>query len=86
MVSQCVWGALCQADLLFTTTVSNSCKKNIGLSKLSPDSSLYRKVAERWGILLPKRLMKIFVEIYVSRVSNPVHMNPNRIRLINIFK
>jgi hypothetical protein len=50
VVSQCVrelkWSSLWtlrQAGLLSRVTASNSCKKNIGLSKLSPDSTLYRK-------------------------------------------
>jgi hypothetical protein len=30
-------------------TASNSCRKNIGLSKLPPDSIRYRKVAEKRG-------------------------------------
>jgi hypothetical protein len=35
---------LCQAGFLSTATSRNSCRKNIGLSKLSPDSTLCRKV------------------------------------------
>jgi len=31
-----------QAGLLFRATASNSCRKNIGLTKPSPDSTLYR--------------------------------------------
>jgi hypothetical protein len=37
-------GTLRQAGLLSRTIANNSCRKNIGLSKLSPDSTLYRKV------------------------------------------
>jgi hypothetical protein len=44
-------GTLLQAGLLSRATASNSCRKNIGLSKLSPDSTLHRKVAKRRGIL-----------------------------------
>jgi hypothetical protein len=36
-------GTLRQVGLLSRATASNSCRKNIGLSKLSPDSTLYRK-------------------------------------------
>ncbi len=45
-------GTLLQAGLLSGTTASNSCRKNIGLTKLSADSTLYRMVAKRRGILL----------------------------------
>ncbi len=45
-------GTLRQAGLLCRAIASNSYRKNIGLSKLSPDSTLYRKVAETRGILL----------------------------------
>jgi hypothetical protein len=41
-----------QAGLLSRAPASNSCRENIRLSKLSPDSTLYRKVAERRGFLL----------------------------------
>jgi len=41
-------GTLDQTGLLSTATARN---KNIGLSKLSPDSTLYHKVAERRDIL-----------------------------------
>ncbi len=44
-------GTLHQAGLVSKATASNSCRKNIGLKKLSPDSTLYRKVTERPGIL-----------------------------------
>jgi len=47
---------LSQAGLLSRATASNSCREDIGLTKLSPDSTLYRKVAERRGILLPAYL------------------------------
>jgi hypothetical protein len=40
-------GTLDQTGLLSTATAKN---KNIGLSKLSPDSTRYRKVAETRGI------------------------------------
>ncbi len=40
-----------RADLLYKATASNSCRKNIGLSKLPPDSTVYCKVADRWDIL-----------------------------------
>jgi hypothetical protein len=40
-----------QVGLLSRATTSNSCRKNIGLSKLSTDSILYLKVAEKRGIL-----------------------------------
>ncbi len=40
-------GTLRQAGLLSRATASNSCRKNIRLSKLPPDSTLYRKVAKR---------------------------------------
>jgi hypothetical protein len=39
---------------------SISCTENIGLSKLSPDSTLYRKVAERRGILLQRDILTYF--------------------------
>ncbi len=42
---------ICQASLLSRATASNSCRTNIGLLKLFSDSTLYRKVAERWDIL-----------------------------------
>jgi hypothetical protein len=42
---------LCQVGLPFRATASNSCRENIGLSNLFPDSTLYRKIAERPGIL-----------------------------------
>jgi hypothetical protein len=45
------WVTLHQLGLLSRATASDSFRNNIGLSKLSPDSILYRKVAERWGIL-----------------------------------
>ncbi len=44
-------GTLFQVCLLSRATTSNSCRKNIGLSKLFPASTLYRKVAEKRGIL-----------------------------------
>ncbi len=37
-------GTLCQVGLLSTATASNSCRKNIELSKLSPDSTLYTSI------------------------------------------
>jgi hypothetical protein len=40
-----------QAGVPSRATARSSCRKNIGLSKLSPDSTLYRKIAERRGIL-----------------------------------
>jgi len=40
-------GTLDQAGLLPRATASNSCRKHIGLLKLSLDSSLYLKIAER---------------------------------------
>jgi hypothetical protein len=43
-------GTLRQAGLLSRATASDSWRKNIGLSKLSPDSTLYH-VAERGAIL-----------------------------------
>jgi hypothetical protein len=56
VVSQCVRGAQAierkdseSAGLLSRAAASNSCRKNIGLSTLSSDSTLYRKVAERQG-------------------------------------
>jgi hypothetical protein len=39
-------GTVYQAGLLPKATASNSCQNNIGLSKLSPDSTLYLQVAE----------------------------------------
>ncbi len=39
------------SDLLSRATGRNSCRKTIGLSKLFPDTTLYRRVAERRGIL-----------------------------------
>jgi hypothetical protein len=44
-------GTLCQTGRLSWSAASNSCRKNIGLSKLSPNSTLYRKVVERQDIL-----------------------------------
>jgi hypothetical protein len=44
-------GTLRQAGLLSRARASNSCRKNIELSNLSPSSTLYRKVAERRDIL-----------------------------------
>jgi hypothetical protein len=43
-----------QVGLLSGASASNSCRKKIGLSKLSPNSTLYHNVAERRGILLLK--------------------------------
>jgi hypothetical protein len=43
---------LCQAGLLSRATARNSCRKNIGLTKLSPQSTLHHKVADRQDILL----------------------------------
>ncbi len=40
-----------QAGLLSRAAASNICRKNIGLSKMSPNSTLYHKVAERRGIV-----------------------------------
>jgi hypothetical protein len=40
-----------QADLLSRATVISSCRKNIRLTKQSPNSTLYRMVAARRGIL-----------------------------------
>ena len=42
---------LSQAGLLSRATASNSCREDIGLMKLLSGSTLYRKVAERRGIL-----------------------------------
>jgi hypothetical protein len=42
-----------QAGLLSRARASNSSKNNIGLEKLSSDNTLYHKVAERRGFLLP---------------------------------
>jgi hypothetical protein len=52
VISQCVRGwlnerTLCQVGLFSRATASNNCRKDIGLSKLSVDSTLYCKVAER---------------------------------------
>ncbi len=44
-------GTLRQAGFLSKAAASNSCRKSIGLSKLSPDSTLYRRVIERRVIL-----------------------------------
>jgi hypothetical protein len=44
-------GTLYQAGLLSRATASNSCRKNIGLTKLPPNSTLYCEVASRRGIL-----------------------------------
>jgi hypothetical protein len=44
-------GTLRQVGLPSRATASNSCRENIGLSELSPDSTLYRKVGETRGIL-----------------------------------
>jgi hypothetical protein len=41
-----------EASIVSRATDSNRCWKHIGLSKLSPDNTLYQKVAERRGILL----------------------------------
>ncbi len=57
MVSQCVRGTLRQAGLLSRAIASDSCRENIGLSKLSPDSTLYCKVTERRGILFTSTLL-----------------------------
>jgi hypothetical protein len=43
-------GTLRQAGLLSRTTASTSCRKSIGLSKVSPDSTLYLKVAEKINV------------------------------------
>jgi hypothetical protein len=40
-----------QTNLVSRAAASHSCRKNIGFSKLSSDSTLYRKVAERRVIL-----------------------------------
>ncbi len=40
-----------QASLLSRATARNSCRESIGLSKLSPDGSLYLTLAERRLIL-----------------------------------
>lgn len=45
-------GTPCQAGLLSRGTASNTCTENIELSKLSPESTRYRKLAKRRGILL----------------------------------
>jgi hypothetical protein len=65
-------GTLCQADLLSGATASNSFRKNIGLSKLSPDSTLYRKVAERRDILL-----NIYYKIWACMQSTTSQINKN---------
>jgi len=47
-------GNLDQTSLLFRAVASNSCWKNIGLSKLSPDSTLYRKAGYSFFLLVGK--------------------------------
>jgi hypothetical protein len=54
-----------QAGLLSRATASNNCRKNIGLSKLSPDSNLYLKVAERRVIL-----SSTYIELKLHLVIN----------------
>ncbi len=75
VASQYGWGAqviekrnsaLRQAGLLFRVTASNSCRKTIGLSKLSLDRTLYRKVAKRHGILSRFLSLNCFF-IFISR-------------------
>jgi hypothetical protein len=53
-----IGGTLRQVSLLSRATASNSCRKNIGLSKSSLDSTLYRRVAERRGVFF---LLFIFI-------------------------
>jgi hypothetical protein len=43
-------GTLRQAGLLSGAAATNSCRKIFGLMKMSPDSTLYRMVAEWRGI------------------------------------
>ena len=50
-LSDYVEETLSQTGLLHRATTINSCMNNIGLMKLFSDSTLYRKVAIRQGIL-----------------------------------
>jgi hypothetical protein len=43
------WKIRRPAGLLFRGTVSNICRENVGLTKLSPDSTLYLEVVGRRG-------------------------------------
>jgi len=66
-------GTLRQAGV----TARSSFRKNIGLSKLSPDSTLYRKIAERRGIISSIMLGLTVsdirhVKIFQVRFSNPM--------------
>jgi hypothetical protein len=51
-------GTLRQAGLLSRATASKSCRENIGLSKLSSNSTLYLKVAERRGYSSSSSIVK----------------------------
>ncbi len=64
-------GILRQAGFLSRATTSNSCRKNIRLTKLSSDRTVYRKVAERRGILsfLLSLLMSNLNALYVRRTE-----------------
>jgi hypothetical protein len=52
--------ALREAALLLIATASNSCRENIGLSKLSLDSTLYPTVVEKWIFFLSSALSTLF--------------------------
>ncbi len=62
-------GTLCQAGLLPRATANNSCRKNIGLSKLSQDSTLDCKVPERRGILLIPRFCGLESAVLLLAIS-----------------
>jgi hypothetical protein len=55
-------GTLRQGDLLSRATASIGCRKNIGLSKLCPDSTLYRK-AVYFFFLSPNTCLRFLVQV-----------------------
>jgi hypothetical protein len=58
-----------QAGLLSTVTAVYGCRKDIGLTKLSSDNTLYRRVAERQDILPLDKVDLILPEKYSSLID-----------------
>ena len=70
-------------DLLFRAAVSGSCGDTIGYSKLSPDSTLHCKLAERSSIFLPelnnsdREFDFSYIKLFGKLIAHFLHYNSN---------
>jgi hypothetical protein len=69
-------GTLSHGGLLSRATASNNCKKNIGVSKQSPDSTLYRKTGYSFFLSFHG-----FISVLLTRLSD-VYEQENTVQTI----